>query len=94
MEKEVKKVEELKEVKVKNFGEKIWDEIEKARLDIFSLPNQTVNMYCSKLAGMHDCLLISVKATAVLPSLESSLPGFDFDLAADGKTITVRRKSK
>lgn len=90
--KEVKK-EEVKEV-VKNFGDKIWDEIKGVRLDIFGLPNQTTEMYCKKVVGTTNSLLVQIKVSAALPALENSLPEFEFEIANDNKTVTIKRKGK
>lgn len=61
------------EKKIKTDADKIWDEIKDKNIDMFALPNQIVNQYCKPIEIEPSKLYLLTTASAVLPSLESSL---------------------
>lgn len=82
-EKEVKKFE----------SDKIWEEIKDLPIEMFSLPNQKVSDYVTKvkLPGKH--LTVTLKVSSVLTSLEYTL-GSKFEVGQNEKFVTVSRKVK
>lgn len=74
----------------KTNSQRIWDEIKGKKLDMFSLPDQTVSMYCSPVYIDPDTLHITLKASSVLSQLEESL-GSKYKFAIEGKYVSVKR---
>jgi hypothetical protein len=63
----------VKEEVTLNMADKIWNEIKSQELEIFALPNQTVNMYCTPVDIEPSKLYLDVPVSAVLPALEQLL---------------------
>ncbi len=64
-------------VEEKTAAEKIWEQIKDIPIDIFALPNQTVEMHVKRDArlekAMPDAVHVKLKSAAVLPALEEAL---------------------
>lgn len=58
-------------------AEQIWETIKNLPVDIFALPNQTVQMHVTRDArlekAMPDAVHVLLKSAAVLPALEEAL---------------------
>ncbi len=58
-------------------AEKIWNKIKNVPMDIFALPNQTVQMYVTREAKLEkaipDAVHLKLKSAAVLPAMEDAL---------------------
>lgn len=72
-----KTVETVEKVIEETAAEKIWNKIKNAPMDIFALPNQTVQMYVTRNAQIEkaipDAVHLKLKCAAVLPALQDSL---------------------
>lgn len=69
---------------------KIWSEIKDRTIEMFSLPNQKVNQYCSPRFIDPEKLYLLTTATSVLPSLETAL-GANFIVELADKYTVVSR---
>lgn len=65
----IKNVPAVKE----NMADKIWGMISNIPLEIFALPNQTLQMHCNVIPVTPDALYITLKSTAALPALEEAV---------------------
>jgi len=54
-------------------GDQLWNQIKNLRMEIFGLPNQTVEMHVQRHNVDPDCVYMTLKAGAVLPALEEAL---------------------
>ena len=54
---------------------KLWERIKNRPIDLFGMPNQTVEMYCYYAPIDDDVVYLIPKASAVLPALEETLKG-------------------
>lgn len=69
----------------------IWNKIKNAKIEMFSLPDQTVSMHVSvATVEPSKCYLVPKAATAVLPAIEAALPGFNVEQV--NKYIVVSEK--
>jgi hypothetical protein len=72
-----KAAETVEKVVEETAAEKIWNKIKNAPMDIFALPNQTVQMYATRNAQIEraipDAVHLKLKSAAVLPALEDAL---------------------
>lgn len=61
----------------KTAAEQIWDKIKDLPIDIFALPDQTVQMHVTRDARLEkaipDAVHVKLKSAAVLPALEEAL---------------------
>jgi len=94
MEKKVTRTEKPKSenvVELQGTAKKIWDRIKDLQVDMFSLPNQHVNKYCSPLPISDTELYVQSSTSAFLPSLEECLNKFDKNLTVvvDNKYIVI-----
>jgi hypothetical protein len=72
-------------------AQKIWEEIRQVQLNMFALPDQTVEMYCKVYPIEPSRVYMTVKVSAVLAALEDTLgKWYNFDTA--GKFVLVTRK--
>lgn len=64
-------------VEEKTVAEQIWDKIKDLNIDIFALPNQTVQMHVTRDERLEraipDAVHVRLKSAAVLPALEEAL---------------------
>jgi hypothetical protein len=74
----------------KTVSQKIWDEIKNKKIDMFSLPDQTVTMHCSPMFIDPSTLYLTYKASSVITQLEESL-GAKYKVSIDGKYISVAK---
>lgn len=63
----------MKKEENKDLATVIWNEIKDKKIDVFALPNQSVEKYCTPVTIEPSKLYLTVKASAVLPALESAL---------------------
>ena len=77
-------------IKEKTIAEKIWNEIKDKEIGLFALANQKVQKYCTPIFAEPNRLYIKISCGAVLPSLESALPEYEF--TPTDKFIIVSRK--
>ena len=68
--------------KNKHESDKIWDEIKNLSIDMFALPNQTVQQHIVPLQVAGKELLVKLVSTAALPALEEAINRY-------GKKYTV-----
>lgn len=74
-----------------NEAQKIWEEIKNVQLNMFALPNQTVDMYCKVYPIEPTHCYITVKVSAVLAALEDTL-GKVYNFETAGKFVLITRK--
>lgn len=72
-------------------AQKIWEEIRQVQLNMFSLPNQTVEMYCRNYPIEPTKVYMTIKVSAVLSALEDTL-GKQYNFETAGKFVLVSRK--
>jgi hypothetical protein len=74
-------------------ADKIWAEIRHKPVDMFALPNQTVESYCeqAKIDPNRCFLLYKKSASAIIPALENSIAK-DFTIEVMDKYIIVARR--
>lgn len=63
----------MEDMTVNKEADAIWKEIANLKLDIFSLPNQTVSMHAVPETVEPSALYLNLKSTSVLPALETAL---------------------
>lgn len=92
---EDKKVEEKKasveKKPVVTEAAKIWSEISGVELEMFSLPGQTVEKYCTQVNIEPTKLYVTASVQAVVPALEAAL-GKRFTVERAQKFIVIARK--
>lgn len=76
----------------KTASEQIWEEIKGLPIEMFALPDQTVEQYCSPQPLIDPSrLYVLLRTSSVLPSLEESVKkGFTVEMA-DKWAIVTRR---
>lgn len=73
-------------------GENIWNEIKLVQLDMFALPNQFLQNFCTLVSATSDSALLKFSAAAVLPAMEARLnQRYTIELA--DKYLIVKRKN-
>lgn len=70
---------------------KIWEEIKGVQLDMFALPDQTVEKYCKPFMVDPTKLFVTLSASSAFTALESAL-GKKFTFEQAGKFIVISRK--
>jgi len=60
----------------------IWDEIKDLPIQMFGLPNQTVELHCTPVAIEPTHLYVTIRSSAVLPALETSLKEYADNVSA------------
>ena len=70
--------ENFKSVKQTTIADKIWQEIKNKPLEMFALPKQFVNMYCSPVIVEPTKLYLLSTVPATLPALEVALKDLYF----------------
>jgi hypothetical protein len=100
--KAVKKVVEAEvkpvvEKKILTTSEQIWEEIKNLPLDLYSLPNQRVEMHVIPILIPGNTLIVTLKVSGVLPVLESTLASrltggkkYKLELADGGRVLISR----
>lgn len=74
----------------KNVANEIWDEIKDKDVDMFTLPNQKVNMYCKPMPIDSGRLFLTFNTSSFLPALEQAIgPKYKVELVT--KYIVVSR---
>lgn len=87
--------EEKKEESKKEFeGKKIWESIKSKEIQMFNLPGQTVDKYCTAIAFTDTEALVKAKAGAVLTALEENFKDLTFEPSTDGVYISIKKKEK
>lgn len=87
MSKSVKKVEQAPALME---SDKIWNEIKDKTIEMFALPDQKVHQYCDpQFIEPTKCYLV-VRATSVLPALETAL-GSKYSLDRMDRFVVVAR---
>ncbi len=81
---------EVEKTVSKTNSQKIWDEIKNKKIDMFSLPDQSVSMHCTPVWIDPDTLYMTYKASSVINQLEESL-GTKYKFSLDGKYISVKK---
>ncbi|HEY5267967.1 MAG TPA: hypothetical protein VII94_02440 [Candidatus Saccharimonadales bacterium] len=78
---------------VPTIAEQMWSEIRNLPIQMFGLPNQTVEQHCSFYAVDPNQLFLTIRSSATLPSLESAItPRFVVELV--DRFIVVKRASQ
>jgi hypothetical protein len=70
---------------------KIWNEIRSVELDLFNLPNQTVEKNVHPLPIDDSVLYLTIPVPAAYPALDTALNS-KFDIEMVGKWYVVKRK--
>lgn len=73
-------------------ADKIWEEIKGIQLDLFSLPDQTVEKHCKPATIDPGKLYLTISASAVFPALDEVLKD-KFEIEQVGKWYVVSRKA-
>lgn len=78
----------------KTTSEKIWEEIQFLPIEMFALPSQVVGQHCAPIDNYHlvdpDRLFMTIRSSATLPSLESSLASFTSSLRTQATELKKR----
>jgi hypothetical protein len=77
-------------IPVKTESEKIWDEIKNLPIEMFGLPSQTVAQHCTPVSVDPNRLFLTIRSTATLPALETTL-GTKFTVELADKFVIVAR---
>ena len=88
--KAVEKVAEKKLVKV-TVASEIWEDIKDKSIEMFALPNQKVFMYCEPKEIEPSKCYLHVKASSVLPALETVL-GSKYNVERNMHFVVVSKK--
>ncbi len=75
----------------KTNAQKLWEEIRNKKIEMFSIPNQTVGMHVKPKDLGPDDLYITLNSGAALPALEKAL-GPDFEVEVIQQYIKISRK--
>ena len=75
----------------KSEADLIWEEIKDKKIQVFSLPEQTVSAYCTPTSIEPSKLYLLSNASSLLPVLETALDG-SFSVDRFERFITVSRK--
>lgn len=79
-------------VPIKTTAENIWDAIKECQLEMFALPDQTVQKYCTPITVEPTKLYMTYKVSAVIPALENALyKKYDFE-NVDGYIIVANKQ--
>lgn len=74
-------------------AEKMWNEIKDKSIEMFGLPDQVIAMHCGVVTVDPSVLYLTVRSSAVLPSLEAAIsPAFTVEMA--DKYVLVKRAPK
>lgn len=68
----------------------LWNEIKNKKINMFSIPNQTVEKYCEPISIDPNKLYLTIKVSSVLPALEEAL-GSDYVVEQINKYLVVSR---
>ncbi len=92
---EVNQKEEPQKVekKVRTDSEKLWSSMRNKKIDMFCLPEQTVEMHCENANISPTELYLKPKTPAVLPALEITFPNLEFEATHGNKYILVMKKN-
>lgn len=82
----------MSEVTLSGESEKIWNEIKDIQLDLFGLPDQTIEKVCIPVDIEPSALYIQSNVGAVYAALEGAL-GKDFSIEMVGKFWVLNRKA-
>jgi len=79
----------------KKLADELWDEIKDLPIEMYSLDNQRVLNHVTRKGGTPDSVVLSLRAPAVLPSLEAVLNAqkqyrdkVSFAMKAEGENVT------
>ncbi len=72
---------------------KIWEEIRYVELDLFGLPDQTVEKHCKPAAIASDVLYVTIDVSAAFAALDVALSK-NFTIESVSKWYTIARKVK
>jgi len=86
----VEKVVEKKSVKA-TVASEIWEDIKDKSIEMFALPNQKVFMYCEPKEIEPSKCYLQVKASSVLPALETVL-GTKYNVERNMYFVVVSKK--
>jgi len=70
---QVAKKQPAKPIQPQTESDKLWEQMRGLPLDIFALPDQTVEMHAKRVPLAPDAVHLKLKSTAVLPALEIAL---------------------
>lgn len=87
----MKKVKEQQMSEKISEADKIWAEIKNLPLDMFSLPNQSIEKYCTPQYVEPSKLYVNIKVGSVLPALESALEK-THKVESAGRFVVIYRK--
>lgn len=71
-------------------AEKIWNEIKDKEIEMFALPNQTVSQHCTPFPVEPSKLYLTIRSSAVLPSLEAAC-GSGYVVEMADRFVIVKR---
>lgn len=74
-------------------SDKIWDLIKDLPIEMYSLPNQKISDYVTKIKLPGDHLTVKLKSSAVLTSLEYVLLS-KYDIELQDKFVLIKHKVK
>jgi len=73
-------------------ADRLWQEISSTKVDMFSLPNQTVEMHASPVQVEPSALYVQLKSPAAFPAIDQVLSA-RYDLEQVDRFIKITRKS-
>jgi hypothetical protein len=71
-------------------AEVIWNAIKDRNIEMFALPNQIVGLHCTPFPVEPSKLYLTIRSTAVLPSLEAACNP-DFTVEMVDRFVVVKR---
>lgn len=85
---------------VSNVAEDIWEKVKGLKLDLFALPNQTLEKHAVRNEQLEiaipDTLHLTLKSSAVLPAIEEGLKNISpgegkvFVVSKSGSYVTIK----
>lgn len=82
----------MEKEKKKFDGQLIWENLKTKEIQMFNLPAQSVDKYCTAIAYTDTEVLIKTKAGAVLTALEESFKDLVFEPSTDGTYISIKKR--
>ena len=74
----------------KTLSDTIWDKISSVELDLFALPQQTLEKHAKRFKVTDNEVHLKIKTSAVLPALEEAVA----KLKVNGKKLTVEQNKQ
>lgn len=87
----MEKKDEDKKSKTVTAADKIWEEIKELHIDMFTLPDQTIQKFCAPVIVEPTKLYLTYTVGSILPALEEALSA-KFTVEQAQKYLIISRK--